>query len=144
MITPGICQSFLLELASGIHDFTADEFKIALFEEGATLTPETTAYATTNECSGSGYTAGGVALVAEAGYPQIVSGKCLMDWEDPSWNPVTVNARAALIYNADKANRAVMVIDFGITMSPVAQAFTVLMPMPDASRAVLRIMGGAS
>ena len=37
-------------------------FKIALYTSDATLNAETTAYSTTNEVSGTGYTAGGNTL----------------------------------------------------------------------------------
>ena len=43
-------------------DFSSDtsqSFKIALYTSSATLNASTTAYSTTNEISGTGYTAGG-------------------------------------------------------------------------------------
>ena len=59
MITAGTCDSFKEELLKGIHDFTTDTFKVALYTNSATLGPATTVYTTVNETSGFGYTAGG-------------------------------------------------------------------------------------
>ena len=60
-----MCTSFKKELLYGAHDFDAssgDTFKIALYTNSATLNASTTAYATTNEVSGTNYSAGGQAL----------------------------------------------------------------------------------
>ena len=61
-ITQAMCSSFKQELLQGKHDFTAStghSFKLALFTSSATLGASTTDYSTTNEVSGTGYTAGG-------------------------------------------------------------------------------------
>ena len=61
-ITQAMCTSFKKELLTGTHNFTnssGDTFKLALFTSSATLGASTTAYSTTNEASGTGYTAGG-------------------------------------------------------------------------------------
>ena len=55
------CTSFKLALLDGTMDFSADTsqtYKIALYTSSATLNADTTAYTTTNEVSGAGYTAG--------------------------------------------------------------------------------------
>jgi hypothetical protein len=127
-ITQGLCQSFLLELASGIHDFTSDQFMLALYDNTAVLSPSvTTAYSTSHEVTGSGYVAGGRSLVVTATYPKIGSdGKLLIFFDDVTWNSVTISARAAVAYNLSKANRAVAVIDFGSLQSATSQAFEVI------------------
>ena len=56
------CTSLKLALLDGAMDFSSDTsqtFKIALYTSSATLNAETTAYITTNEVVGTGYTAGG-------------------------------------------------------------------------------------
>ena len=54
-----MCTSFKKELMFGAHDFAngADTFKMALYTSSATLNASTTAYTTSNETSGTGYTA---------------------------------------------------------------------------------------
>ena len=64
-ITQSMCTSFKKALLDGEMDFSSDTgqtFKIALFTSSATLNATTTAYSTTNEVSGTGYSAGGNTL----------------------------------------------------------------------------------
>ena len=61
-ITQALCNSFKQELLQGLHDLDGHTLKMALFTSSATLGATTTAYSTTNESSGTGYTAGGATL----------------------------------------------------------------------------------
>ena len=64
-ITQAMCTSFKVALLDGEMDFsgnTQQAFKIALYTSSVTLSAATTAYATTNEVSGTNYTAGGNTL----------------------------------------------------------------------------------
>ena len=67
-ITSAICTSFKVELLKGVHDFTngtGDTFNIALYAGAtASLGAGTTAYTTTGEVSGTGYSAKGQALTS--------------------------------------------------------------------------------
>jgi len=56
-----LCTSFKVELMKGVHNFTAasNQFKLALYDNSATFTAATTAYTSTNEISGTNYTAKG-------------------------------------------------------------------------------------
>jgi hypothetical protein len=66
-ITSEICNSFKVEILTGVHNFTAstgDTFNLALYTSSATLDKDTTAYSSTNEISGTGYTAKGNALTS--------------------------------------------------------------------------------
>ena len=59
-ITQAMCTSFKKELLEAGHNFKnsgGSAFKLALFTSSATLGASTTAYATTNEVSGTGYSA---------------------------------------------------------------------------------------
>ena len=66
-ITQGQCGSFKAELLEAIHNFNVaggDTFMMALYTGSAVMSPAaTTAYTATNECTGTNYTAGGIALV---------------------------------------------------------------------------------
>ena len=66
-ITSALCTSFKQEILVGTHNFTAtsgNTFKLALYTSSATLNASTTAYTTSNEVSGTGYTAAGAALTS--------------------------------------------------------------------------------
>ena len=59
-ITSAMCSSFKKELLEGKHNFLnsgGDTFKLALYTSSASLGASTTAYTTSHEGSGTGYTA---------------------------------------------------------------------------------------
>ena len=63
-ISQAMCTSFKSEILDEQHDLLADTLKIALFTSSASLGAGTTAYSTSNEISGTGYTAGGISDVS--------------------------------------------------------------------------------
>ena len=67
-ITQTLTDTFLQDCLDGGHNLGngGDTLKIALYTSSASLGATTTAYATTNEVSGTGYTAGGVTLSSQA------------------------------------------------------------------------------
>ena len=142
-----MCTSFKKELLYGAHDFDAssgDTFKIALYTNSATLNASTTAYATTNEVSGTNYTAGGQALTPVD--PTSSGTTALTDFTDETWSSATITARGALIYNTTPnttsislTNPAVIVLDFGGDKTSTNGNFTVVFPTADASNAIIRI-----
>jgi hypothetical protein len=125
--------SFKKELYEAIHDFTTDTFKIALYTANADLNAATTAYSTSNEVTGTGYTAGGIVLtgvvIGSADYTAYVN------FANAAFG-ASVTARCALIYNSSKANRSVAVLDFG--SDKTSTSFTVTMPASTASAALIR------
>ena len=135
-MTQAIPTSFKSEILQGIHD-SADTYKIALYTSASTLDATATAYTTTNEVSGVGYTSGGQVL---SGFSVTTSGTtAILDFTtDPSWENATITARGALIYNASKANKAVMVLDFGSDKSNSEGTFTIRLPLPDATNGLIR------
>ena len=141
-ITQAMCTSFKKAVLDGEMDFssdTAQTFKIALFTSDATLSAATTAYSTSNEVSGTGYTAGGETLTI-ATNPTTSSTTAYLDFDDVTWSSATITARGALIYKADgSGNPAVAVLDFGADKTSTAGDFTVQFPTADASNAIIRI-----
>lgn len=136
-ITQALCTSFKSELLGGTHDLDTDAIKIALFTSSATLDATTTSYSTTNEVSGTGYTAGGNTLTSAT---IATSGTtAYLDFADTTWSSATMTARGALIYNADKSNRAIAVLDFGGDKTSTNGDFTIQFPTADASNAIIRI-----
>lgn len=137
-ITQSLCTSFKQELLEAVHDFPNDTFKIALYTSAAALDAATTAYTTSNEASGTGYTAGGNTLSVTG--PTTSGTTAYVDFADTTWSSATLTARGALIYNSSKANRAVAVIDFGEDKSVAAGDFTVQFPTYDLNNAIVRIV----
>jgi len=125
--------SFKKELYEAVHDFTTDTFNIALYTANADLNEATTEYSETNEVTGTGYTAGGIALtgvtVNSSGYTAYVN------FDNAVFN-ASVTARCALIYNSSKANRSVAVLDFG--SDKTSTDFTITMPVNGATTALIR------
>ena len=153
-ISQAMCTSFKSELLQGIHNFhngsgggtttttgSGNTFKIALFTSSASLAASTTAYSTSNEVSGTNYSAGGNSLTNVD--PSTSGTTALTDFADSTWSTATITARGALIYNssttAGSANRAVAVLDFGADKTSTSGDFTVQFPAADASNAIIRI-----
>lgn len=136
-ITQAFCTSAKAEFLGGVHDLDTDTIKIALFNSSATLGASTTAYSTTNEVSGTGYTAGGNTLTS----PSITldGTTAIVDFADSVWSSSTITARGALIYNASKSNKAIAVLDFGADKTSNGGDFTVVMPAAAAATAIIRI-----
>lgn len=135
MIVQTQTTSFKTELYQAIHNLLTDTLKIALYTGDATLTADTTAYSSTNEVVGTGYTAGGVTItgvtVNSSEYTAYVS------FNNPAWTSATFTARAALIYNSSKANRSIAVLDFGSDKTSLT-TFTITMPAATSTTALIR------
>ena len=141
-ITQSMCTSFKVGILDGDFDFgtgTPQTFKIALYTSSATLSAATTAYTTSNEVSGTGYSAGGQALTISQ-VPTSSGTTAFIDFSDVTWSNATLTARGALIYLANgTTNPAVAVLDFGGDKTSTAGNFTIQFPVADASNAILRI-----
>jgi hypothetical protein len=136
-ITQALCTSFKTEILGGTHDLDTDVLKIALYTSSATLDATTTAYSSTNEVSGTGYTAGGETV---SGATITSSGTtAFVDFSDVTWSSSTITARGALIYNSSKSNKAVAVLNFGSDKSSSNGNFVISFPTADANNAIIRI-----
>ncbi len=139
-ITQAMCTSFKQELLVGTHNFTTSSgntFKLALFTSSASLGAGTTAYSTSNEVSGTGYSAGGGTLTNVT--PTTSSTTALTDFADLTFSSSTITARGALIYNSSASDKAVLVLDFGSDKASSSGDFTISFPTADASSAIIRI-----
>ena len=141
-ISQAMATSFKVEILGGDFDFssgTAQVFKIALFTSSATLGATTTAYSTSDEVVGTGYTAGGNTLTISAN-PASSGTTAFLDFADTTWSAATITARGALIYLSNGGtNPAVAVLDFGSDKTSTAGDFTIVFPAADASNAIIRI-----
>ena len=144
-ISQAMCTSFKQELLEGKHNFLASgghTFNIALFTSSATLGASTTDYSTTNEASGTNYSAGGQALSNVN--PTTSGTTAFTDFADEVFSNVTVTARGALIYNTttgggSSTTDSVVVLDFGADKTATSGDFTIQFPTADASNAIIRI-----
>ena len=138
MIVQTQTTSFKAELYQGIHDLTVDTLKLALYTAEANLDESTTAYTTTQEITGTGYSAGGNVVtgvaISSSGYTAWVT------FNNVVWTSSAFTARCALLYNASKANRSIAVLDFGSdkTCTNTFPVFTVVMPGNAATTALIR------
>jgi len=146
-ITQAMATSFKVEILTAFHNFGttvvragtgADTFKIALFTSSATLSAATTAYSSSNEISGTGYTAGGNTLTISQ-VPTSTSTTAWLDFADSTWSTSTITANGALIYNSTQSNRAVAVLAFGGDKTSTAGDFVIVFPAADSTNAIIRI-----
>jgi len=140
-----MCTSFKQELLEGAHNFKnsgGDTFKLAMYTNSASFNAATTAYTTSNEVTGSGYSAGGGTLTRVD--PSTSGTTALTDFADLTFSTATVTARGALIYNTTTGSGSgttdtVVVLDFGSDKTSTAGDFTIQFPTADASNAIIRI-----
>lgn len=137
-----MCTSFKQEILQGVHDFTAstgNSFKLALYDNTATLAAATTAYTVSGEVSASGsYSAGGGTLTNVT--PTTSGTTAFTDFADITFTSATITARGALIYNDTAAgDPSVVVLDFGEDKTSTAGDFQVIFPTADSSNAIIRI-----
>ena len=140
-ITQAMCTSFKKELLEAKHNFLlsgGSTFNIALYTSSATLSAATTAYTTSNEVSGTNYSAKGGELTRID--PSTSGTTALTDFADETFSSSTITARGALIFNdSASGDPAVCVLDFGADKSSSSGDFTVVFPAEDASNAIIRI-----
>ena len=137
-ISQAMATSFKKELLEGKHNFLAsggNSFK--LYTSSASLGATTTAYSSTNEASGTNYTATGSALTNVN--PATSGTTAFTDFADLTFSNATITANGCLIYNDTNSDRAVCVLAFGGDKTSTAGDFTIQFPAADASNAIIRI-----
>jgi hypothetical protein len=117
---------------------TAQSYKIALYTSSASLDAATAAYTTSNEVSGTGYTAGGNTLSISTN-PTSTGTTAFLSFATTTWSTATITARGALIYQAGGSTPAVAVLDFGGDKTSTAGDFQITFPTADATNAIIRI-----
>jgi hypothetical protein len=138
MIQQGQCTIFKKNCLSGLENFatgTSYVYKIALYTALADLSYETLVYTTTNEITGTGYTAGGNTLTPII--PATDGQVAYISFQNTTWSPASFTARGALIYNST-TNAAVAVLDFGSDKT-ATNTFTVTFPTANATNAIIRL-----
>lgn len=128
------CNVFKYGLINGDFAFDGTQsYKIALYNNSASLTAETNAYTSEGEISGAGYTAGGELLTPTEG---IADGVAYITFANVTWNGA-FTSRGALIYQVS-SGAAVCVLDFG--SDKVSQnTFTVQFPVAGVTTGLIRL-----
>ena len=135
-ITQAMATSFKSEILQEGHNLASDTIKIALYTSSANLGAATTAYSTSNEISGTGYSAGGVTLTSTTVGTSGTT--AFFDADDPTWTSASFTARGALIYNSTNSNKAIAVLNFGGDFTVSSGTFRIVFPAAGAS-AIIRI-----
>jgi len=144
-------------IAGGTINLVGDSYKICLIIGTPSLTYDATLtnYGTgsgtptssnigTDEVSGTGYTAGGLALTNVS--PALASGVGYVTFSpDPSWPGSSFSTSAAVVYNTSKklggtSGRTVGVFDLGgVQTVSGGGTFTLVMPTASSSQALIRL-----
>ena len=136
-----MCTSFKKELLEAKHNFLnsgGNTFQIALYTDSASFTAATTAYTTSNEISGTNYSAKGNTLTRVDPSSSGTTG--FTDFADTSWSTATFSAMGAMIFNdSASGDPSVIILDFGALKTATAGTFTIAFPAADASNAIIRI-----
>jgi hypothetical protein len=138
MIQQGLTNSFKQELLQAGQNLITDTLYMALYTAFSDIGPLTTVYTTTNEVTGTGYTAGGVIVTGATISTDVQTGTVYVDFADVAWPGANFTARGALIYNATQSNKSVAVLDFGSDKTFSSVSNTVTMPVNSATTALIR------
>jgi hypothetical protein len=138
-IQQGQTTIFKKNCLSGLENFAAGTpyvYKIALYTANADLSYATTAYTSSNEVSGAGYTAGGNTLTPIV--PASLDQTAYVSFNNVTWTGVSFTCRGALIYNST-TNAAVAVLDFG-SDKVAGPNFVVTFPTASYTTAIIRFI----
>lgn len=127
------CNSYKLELLDGGVHRAHDDYRLALYSANANLSDETTHYTTKGEIRSEGYDAGGQTLTGRE--VALQGRRATLTWTgELVWDPSTIAAPWALIYNHSREDRAVAVLDLrdrnGNTARSSNGPFKVTLPSP--------------
>ena len=130
MIAQGMTTAFKLKAL-----MLPNGAKIALYTALANLDASTLIYTTAGEVVGTGYVAGGIALVPTT--PTATDTTAFISFANAVWPTASFICRGALIYDSVTL-AAIAVLDFGSDKN-ATPPFTVTFPPNTATTALLRI-----
>ena len=134
-IQQGLTTSFKQQMIQAGQNLATDTLYIALYTAFSTIGPNTTEYTTSNEITGTGYTAGGIELTGVT-IGTSTDGVVFVDFANATWPNSQLTARGALIYNVTRSNASVAVLDIG--SDKTMTNFTITMPVNSATTALIR------
>ena len=137
--TTSVSQQYKLDSMTAILPGGISTLKAALYLASATINGTNTAYTATGEVSGTGYTAGGVAVTAATAPALSGSTVCWTPSAPIVYSGVTLATAfdALMIYDTARTNKAIGVWNFG-SQTITAGTLTMTMPANDAANALLR------
>ena len=134
-------DSFKQELFTAMHNFSTvggNTFYLSLYTTISGFSTGTTNYITTNEASGTGYTAGGTSL-GLASTVTVAQNISFVSFNNATFSTATLSASCCLIYNTTQSKKAVVILDFTTTQTATNGNFTIQFPTANSTSAVLRI-----
>lgn len=144
-----IAVSFKAEILQAYHNLGttntrggtgADTIKTALYTTNNSMGAGTTAYSSSGEVSGAGYTAGGLTVTNAT--PPTTSGTTAF-WTPSAnlqWTSLTISTPfdCALFYNSSQNNRAIATYTF-TAQTISAGTFTITMPANNSTSALIQV-----
>ena len=140
MIVQGQTTIFKQNLLCGLENFNTGspyQYKIALYNANADLNDTTTAYTSSDEVTGGGYTATGENLTPTGLSLDTATNTAYVSFNNVTWSPASFTCRGALVYNST-TGAACFVLNFGSDKT-ATNSFTVQFPTANATNAILRI-----
>jgi hypothetical protein len=123
--------NFLLKALNKEVDFDSDTIKVALLTSSYTPNQDTHDYfndVSTNEVTGTGYTAGGITLASKTATYDSGTNVIVLDAADVTWSSSTITARYAVVYDSTgTASTSALIgyVDFGSDQSSTNGNFTI-------------------
>ena len=137
-IQQGLTNSFKQEMLQAEQNIITDTLYMALYTAFSNIGALTTEYTTTDEVTGTGYTAGGVEVTGATINTDVSTGTVYVNFDNVSFPGANFVARGALIYNVTQSNKSVAVLDFGSDKTFSSTSNTVTMPVNSATTALIR------
>ena len=130
-ITTSVYNTYKSDLFSGNIDHVNDVIKVALVTSSYSVDVDAHEFFDdiTNEITGTGYTAGGVALTSKTVTTDDTDNEGVFDAADASWPTATFTTRGAVVYKvgaSDATSPLMFYINFGQDESPSAANFNVV------------------
>ena len=135
---------FIVKALNKEVDWDSDTFKVALLTSSYTPNQDTHAYysdVSTNQVTGTGYTAGGATLSNKSIAYDNSTNTIKLDADDVTWASSTITARYAVVYDDTPATAATKPVlgylDFGSDQSSVSGNFTITWDSAGIARVVV-------
>lgn len=126
-----IQNNFKKLIMNGGIDLDSDTIKVMLLTSSHTQDQDTYDFiddVSANQVTGTGYTAGGVALANKAVTADNTDNEGVFDADDASWSTSTITARYAAIYKdtgTPSTSPIIAILDFGSNQTSTAGTFTI-------------------
>jgi hypothetical protein len=136
-ITTCVTVQYKSDILQGFQNLS-NTYMVALYTSSAVLGPTTSAYTTSNECTGGNYPAGGIVMPS----PDVVTSGtvAILTFSNPTFINLTLaDVRGCIIYNASVSNDTVAIFDFGVSISLFTSNFTLIVPAATATTGLIRL-----